>query len=151
MAMLMARMGRKGALNVSTIACFVAAGAGAVVCKHGNRAATSTSGAFDLLEALGLPMDLEPADVERCVREAGIGFAFARTFHPAMRHAAPVRSELGVPMPIASATRQIVAQEVGAGNVDLDFATLLRTVARGAGLELVSENADVSDGLGSAA
>jgi anthranilate phosphoribosyltransferase len=90
-------MGRKGALNVSTIACFVAAGAGAVVCKHGNRAATSTSGAFDLLEALGLPMDLEPADVERCVREAGIGFAFARTFHPAMRHAAPVRSELGVP------------------------------------------------------
>ena len=60
-------------------------------------------------------------------------------------------NELGVPMPIASATRQIVAQEVGAGNVDLDFATLLRTVAKGAGLELVPENADVSDGLGSAA
>ena len=88
---------RTGALNVSTIACFVAAGAGATVCKHGNRAASSTSGSFDLLEGLGLPMDLEPADVERCVREAGIGFAFARAFHPAMRHAAPVRAEIGVP------------------------------------------------------
>jgi anthranilate phosphoribosyltransferase len=88
---------RKAALNVSTIACFVAAGAGASVCKHGNRAASSTSGSFDLLEALGLPVDLAPAVVARCVREAGVGFAFARTFHPAMRHAAPVRAEIGVP------------------------------------------------------
>jgi anthranilate phosphoribosyltransferase len=88
---------RKAALNVSTIACFVAAGAGASVCKHGNRAASSTSGSFDLLEALGLPIDLSPAMVARCVREAGVGFAFARTFHPAMRHAAPVRAEIGVP------------------------------------------------------
>jgi anthranilate phosphoribosyltransferase len=88
---------RTAALNVSTIACFVAAGAGATVCKHGNRAASSTSGSFDLLEALGLPVDLPPATVVRCVREAGIGFAFARTFHPAMRHAAPVRAEIGVP------------------------------------------------------
>jgi anthranilate phosphoribosyltransferase len=88
---------RKAALNVSTIACFVAAGAGAAVCKHGNRAASSTSGSFDLLEALGVPVDLPPATLVRCVREAGVGFAFARTFHPAMRHAAPVRAEIGVP------------------------------------------------------
>ena len=88
---------RKAALNVSTMACFVAAGAGAAVCKHGNRAASSTSGSFDLLEALGLPMDLSPAAVVRCVREAGVGFAFARTFHAAMRFAAPVRADIGVP------------------------------------------------------
>jgi anthranilate phosphoribosyltransferase len=88
---------RKAALNVSTIACFVAAGAGASVCKHGNRAASSTSGSFDLLEALGLPIDLPAATVVRCVRDAGVGFAFARAFHPAMRHAAPVRAEIGVP------------------------------------------------------
>jgi anthranilate phosphoribosyltransferase len=87
---------RAGAVNVSTMACFVAAGAGALVCKHGNRRASSTSGAFDLLEALGLPVELAAAEVERCVAEAGIGFAFARTFHPAMRHAAPVRAELGI-------------------------------------------------------
>jgi anthranilate phosphoribosyltransferase len=88
---------RRAALNVSTIACFVVAGAGASVCKHGNRAASSTSGSFDLLEALGVPVDLTPATVVRCVREAKVGFAFARTFHPAMRHAAPVRAEIGVP------------------------------------------------------
>ena len=85
------------ALNVSTMACFVAAGAGAIVCKHGNRKASSTSGSFDFLAAIGIPDDLTPTAVQRCVREAGIGFAFARTFHPAMRFAAPVRAELGIP------------------------------------------------------
>jgi anthranilate phosphoribosyltransferase len=88
---------QQAALNVSTMACFVAAGAGAVVCKHGNRKASSTSGAFDFLAAIGIPDDLSPADVARCVREAGVGFAFARTFHPAMRYAAPVRAEIGIP------------------------------------------------------
>ncbi len=90
-------LGREAALNVSTMACFVAAGAGAIVCKHGNRKASSTSGSFDLLEALGVGIDLEPQAVERCVSEAGVGFAFARTFHPAMRFAAPVRADLGIP------------------------------------------------------
>ncbi len=85
------------ALNVSTMACFVAAGAGAKVCKHGNRRASSTSGSFDLLEALGIPVEMPPELVVRCVREAGVGFAFARVFHPAMRFAAPVRAEIGVP------------------------------------------------------
>lgn len=88
---------QQAALNVSTMACFVAAGAGATVCKHGNRKASSTSGSFDFLAAIGVPDDLPPATVARCVREAGVGFAFARTFHPAMRFSAPVRAEIGIP------------------------------------------------------
>jgi anthranilate phosphoribosyltransferase len=84
------------ALNVSTMAAFVAAAAGARVCKHGNRKASSTSGAFDFLEAIGVNIDLEPAKVAACVEEIGIGFAFARTFHPGMRFAGPVRAEIGV-------------------------------------------------------
>ena len=88
---------RTAALNVSTMACFVTAAAGSPVCKHGNRKASSTSGAFDLLEALGIGIDLDGAGVARCVAEAGVGFCFARAFHPAMRHAGPVRAELGIP------------------------------------------------------
>ena len=88
---------RAHALNVSTMACFVAAGAGARVVKHGNRKASSTSGSFDLLELLGVPLELDGAGVAHCVAEAGIGFCFARSFHPAMRHAGPVRTQLGIP------------------------------------------------------
>ncbi len=88
---------QKHALNVSTMASFVAAAAGAVVCKHGNYKASSTSGAFDFLSALGVSVDLTPAQLEACVAEVGLGFALARTFHPAMRHAGPVRAELGIP------------------------------------------------------
>lgn len=85
------------ALSVSTMASFVAAGAGAVICKHGSVAATSSSGSFDTLNALGLATELGGPAVERCIAEIGLGFAFAKLFHPAMRFAAPVRSELGVP------------------------------------------------------
>ena len=88
---------RAHALNVSTMASFVAAGAGATVCKHGNRRASSTSGSFDFLEALGVGIELHPRELAAAVAAVGIGFAFARTFHPAMRHAAPVRADLGVP------------------------------------------------------
>ncbi len=88
---------RAHALNVSTMACFVAAGAGARVVKHGNRKASSTSGSFDLLELLGVPLELDGPGVAHCVAEAGIGFCFARSFHPAMRHAGPVRTQLGIP------------------------------------------------------
>ncbi|MEM7287403.1 MAG: anthranilate phosphoribosyltransferase [Actinomycetota bacterium] len=91
------QLGREAALNVSTMASFVAAGAGAAVCKHGNRKASSTSGSFDVLEALDVRIELAPEGVERCVAEIGIGFAFARTFHPAMRFAGPVRAQLGIP------------------------------------------------------
>ncbi len=88
---------RSHALNVSTMASIVAASAGAVVCKHGNRRASSTSGSFDFLEALGIRFDLDPAALADCIEEVGVGFAFARSFHPAMRFAGPVRAQLGIP------------------------------------------------------
>ena len=84
-------------INISTSAAIVTTAAGARVVKHGNRAATSASGAADLLEALGININLDAAGVKECVRKIGIGFAFAPNFHPAMRHAAPVRKALGVP------------------------------------------------------
>ncbi len=84
----------KGTINVSTAAAFVARGAGVVVAKHGNRAATSRAGSADVLEALGAEIELGPEEVSRCITEAGIGFMFARTHHPAMRFVAPVRAEL---------------------------------------------------------
>jgi anthranilate phosphoribosyltransferase len=87
---------RSGTINVSTIAAFIATGAGAVVCKHGGRAASSLAGSADVLEALGVMIELSPEGVARCIREAGIGFCFAPRFHPAMRHVGPVRSQLGV-------------------------------------------------------
>ncbi|WP_431974964.1 anthranilate phosphoribosyltransferase [Micromonospora haikouensis] len=84
-------------VNISTMAALVVAGAGVRVVKHGNRAASSSCGTADLLEFLGVPLDLTPEGVARCVTEAGIGFCFAGRFHPGMRHAGPVRRELGVP------------------------------------------------------
>jgi len=82
--------------NISTAAAFIAAGAGVKVAKHGNRAASSQCGSADVLEELGVNINLAPQQVARCIDEVGIGFLFARSFHPAMQHAAPVRSELGV-------------------------------------------------------
>ncbi len=88
---------RAGTFNVSTIAAIVAAGAGAVVAKHGNRAATSRCGSADLLEALGVRIDLDPEGVSRCLERAGIGFMFAPVFHAATARAAAPRRELGIP------------------------------------------------------
>lgn len=108
---------RAGTFNVSTAAALVCAAAGAKVAKHGNRAASSRSGSADVLEALGVKIDLPPAGVEACIAEAGIGFCFAPVFHPAMRHAVPTRRELGIPTifnflgPLtnpAGATRQVL-------------------------------------------
>ena len=82
--------------NVSTAAAIVAASAGAKVAKHGNRSVSSKSGSADVLEALGVNIALTPAQVARCVSELGVGFMFAPAHHPAMKHAAPVRKELGV-------------------------------------------------------
>lgn len=84
-------------INVSTLSALVVAGAGGRVCKHGNRAASSSTGSADLLEELGVRIDCGPLDVARCVADAGIGFCFAPRFHPAMRHAGPPRRELGIP------------------------------------------------------
>ncbi|MFB9236212.1 anthranilate phosphoribosyltransferase [Plantactinospora siamensis] len=88
---------RQHTVNISTMTAIVLAGAGIPVVKHGNRAASSLCGTADLLEHLGIPLDLGPEGVRRCVAEAGIGFCFAARFHPGMRHASVTRRELGVP------------------------------------------------------
>jgi len=88
---------RAHTVNISTMAALVVAGTGATVVKHGNRAASSLCGAADVLEALGVSLALTPEQVARVAEEAGITFCFATVFHPAMRHAAVTRSQLGVP------------------------------------------------------
>lgn len=88
---------RANTVNISTMAALVVAGAGAPVVKHGNRAASSACGSADLLEQLGVAVDLPPSAVTPCVERAGIAFCFAPVFHPGMRHAALSRRELGVP------------------------------------------------------
>lgn len=87
---------RSMSVNISTMAAIVAAGAGARVVKHGNRSASSQSGSADVLEALGIRLDLSPARVAAVAEEAGITFCFSAAFHPAMRHAAVTRRELGI-------------------------------------------------------
>ena len=82
--------------NISTATAFVAAGAGLKVAKHGNRAASSSCGSADVLEALGSRIELTPEAVARCINEVGVGYMFAQAFHPAMRHAGPVRREIGI-------------------------------------------------------
>lgn len=84
-------------INVSTMAALVAAGAGALVCKHGNRSASSSCGTADVLEQLGVNIAADAETVARCVGSAGIGFCFAQTFHPAFRFAGPPRREIGIP------------------------------------------------------
>ena len=109
---------RAQTVNISTMAAIVAAGAGARVVKHGNRAASSACGAADLLEELGVRLDLPPDDVARMVDEVGITFCFAPVFHPALRFAAAPRRELGIPTifnflgPLANPARP-AAQAVG--------------------------------------
>lgn len=84
-------------VNVSTMAALITAGAGVTVCKHGARAASSQCGTADVLEALGVAIELSPAEVTRCVQEVGIGFCLAPRFHPAFRFAAGPRREIGIP------------------------------------------------------
>jgi len=108
---------RSGTFNISSCAALVIAACGVKVAKHGNRSVSSLSGSADVFEALGVRVTASPAVVERCLAEAGIGFFFAPTFHPAMRHAGPTRSALGVRTAFnllgpltnpAGATRQLV-------------------------------------------
>src|SRR6058998_2689015 len=108
---------RSGTFNISSCAALVVAACGVRVAKHGNRSASSRTGGADVYEALGIKVTASPAVVERCLAEAGIGFFFAPTFHPSMRHAGPVRRELGLRTAFnllgpltnpAGATRQIV-------------------------------------------
>lgn len=88
---------QSGSVNISTMSAIVTAAAGIPVVKHGNRAQSSQCGAADVLESLGVAIELGPEAVATCVREVGIGFCLATAFHPAMRHAGPTRKELGIP------------------------------------------------------
>jgi anthranilate phosphoribosyltransferase len=87
---------RSGSFNISSAAALVTAGAGLKVAKHGNRAASSQCGSADVLEALGVKIDLGPVEVAACIDKLGIGFMFAPAYHPAMKYAAPVRREMGI-------------------------------------------------------
>ncbi len=143
---------RSSSINVSTMAALVAAGAGARVCKHGGRAATSAAGSADVLEALGVVIDLGPDGVARCVEEVGMGFCFAPRFHPAMRFAIPVRRELGVPTifnvlgPLANPARAR-HQVVGVSDPAMAEKMLGVLAANGARRALVVHGADGLDEL----
>jgi anthranilate phosphoribosyltransferase len=113
---------RSFSVNISTMAAIVAAGAGVTVVKHGNRSASSKAGSADVLELLGIRLDLPADDVARVAKDAGITFCFAAAFHPALRHAAVARSELGIGTtfnflgPIANPAKP-AAQAIGCADV----------------------------------
>jgi anthranilate phosphoribosyltransferase len=135
-------------VNISTMSAIVAAGAGAKVLKHGNRAASSACGAADVLEELGVPLDLTAAQVAEVGERAGITFCFAPAFHPALRHAAVPRRELGVPTtfnflgPLANPGNPS-AQAVGVG--DARIASLMAGVLARRGIDALVFHGD--DGL----
>ena len=143
---------RAHTINVSTLAALVVAAAGGRVCKHGNRAASSACGAADLLEALGVVIDLGPAGVARCVEETGFGFCFAPRYHPAMRHAGPSRRDLGIPTafnvlgPLSNPGR---VQRTLIGVADLRMAERMAGVLRAKGTDraLVVHGGDGLDEL----
>ncbi|MGY1594377.1 anthranilate phosphoribosyltransferase [Geodermatophilus sp. SYSU D00708] len=124
-------------VNISTMAAVVTAAAGVPVAKHGNRAASSSSGAADVLEALGVVIDLPAEAVAACVREAGIGFFFAPVFHPGFRHTAVPRREMGVGTvfnflgPLANPARPVAA---AIGCADARMAPVLAAVLAGRGM-----------------
>jgi anthranilate phosphoribosyltransferase len=129
---------RSGTINVSTMAALIAAGTGVRVVKHGNRAASSQAGSADVLEALGVAIELGPAGVARCVEEAGLGFCFAPRYNPAMRFLGPARKEIGVPTtfnflgPLANPAR-VKRQSVGVS--DAAMATRMLGTLRALGTE----------------
>jgi anthranilate phosphoribosyltransferase len=143
---------RSGTINVSTVAALVVAGAGVPVCKHGGRASSSKAGSADVLEALGVVIDLGPAGVLRCIEDAGIGFCFAPRYHPAMRHAGPTRRELGVPTafnflgPLANPAR-VRRQVVGVGDPAMAEKMCRVLVANGADRVAVVFGSDGLDEL----
>ena len=139
-------------INASTVAAFVVAGAGAKVCKHGNRAQSSQCGSADLLEALGVAIDLGPDEVAGCVTSAGMGFCFAPRYHPAFRHVGPTRRELGVPTvfnflgPVANPAR-VRRQVLGVSDPAMAAKLIGVLVAAGAERALVVYGHDGLDEL----
>jgi anthranilate phosphoribosyltransferase len=138
-------------VNISTMSSLVAAGAGARVVKHGNRGASSASGAADVIEALGVRLDLPVQDVARVAEEAGITFCFAQVFHPSMKHAGLVRRELGIPTAFnflgpLSNPAGVEAQAVGCANARM--APLMAGVLAARGIRaLVFRGSDGRDKL----
>ncbi|MGH9265716.1 MAG: anthranilate phosphoribosyltransferase [Acidimicrobiales bacterium] len=139
-------------INASTVAALVVAGAGAKVCKHGNRSQSSQCGSADLLEALGVAIDLSPVEVAGCVDRAGMGFCFAPRYHPAFRHVGPTRRELGVPTvfnflgPVANPAR-VRRQVLGVSDPAMAEKLIGVLVAQGAERALVVYGHDGLDEL----
>jgi anthranilate phosphoribosyltransferase len=139
---------RAHTVNISTMAAIVAAGAGVLVVKHGNRAASSACGAADLLEELGIDLSLPPERIAQIAEEVGITFCFAALFHPALRHAGATRRELGIPTtfnflgPLANPARP-AAQAVGVA--DVRMAGIIAGVLAGRGVSALVFRGD--DGL----
>jgi anthranilate phosphoribosyltransferase len=139
---------QSGTVNISTMSALVVAATGVPVVKHGNRAASSKCGSADVLEALGVTIRLTPEGVRACVAELGIGFCFAQAFHPALRHAGPVRAEIGIPTafnvlgPLTNPA-QPTAGLVGCGNPRL--APIMAAVLAGRGFSMLVARGD--DGL----
>lgn len=118
-------------VNLSTMASIAAAAAGVKIVKHGNRAASSKSGAADCLEQLGLPLELSPENAAKVFNEVGITFAFAKTFHPAMRFVAPVRKALGIPTVfniLGPLTNPAGPKHVAVGSADRKLSPLMAQV-----------------------
>lgn len=146
---------RAHTVNISTMTALVCAASGARVVKHGNRAASSSTGTADVLEALGIRIDLSAAQVAACVETVGIGFAFAPVFHPAMRHAATTRREIGIPTvfnilgPLANPARPASAL---IGCADARLAPVIAAAAHASGQRaLVVRGSDGLDEISPAA
>jgi len=129
---------QSGTFNISTTAAFIAAGVGVKIAKHGNRAASSKTGSADVLEALGFNLEMEPEDTVAMVRDVGFGFFFAPRYHPAMRHAGPVRSSLGIRTVfnfLGPLTNPAGASRLSVGTSDARMAGLMVDVLRNRGAE----------------
>lgn len=127
-----------GTFNISTTAAFIAAGVGVKVAKHGNRAASSKTGSADVLEALGFDLEMAPNDTVAMIRDVGFGFFFAPRYHPAMRHAGPVRSSLGIRTVfnfLGPLTNPAGAKLMSVGTADRRMASLMIEVLKNRGAE----------------
>jgi anthranilate phosphoribosyltransferase len=129
---------RADTFNISTTAAFIAAGAGVKIAKHGNRSASSQTGSADLLEALGFDLEMEPERTVEMIQTVGFGFFYAPAYHPAMRHAGPVRRSLGLRTVfnfLGPLTNPAAAQFMAVGTSDLAMAPLMIEVLRNRGAE----------------